>query len=65
MKILIYIIIVLSAGLLIFNLTKLDFDNLFIDDSGVALIGVFAAACAIVLMSILLVSTKIAKKSKR
>lgn len=65
MKIFIYIIIALSAGLLIFNVTKLDFNNLFYGDSSVALIGVVAAACAIILMCILLVSRKIAKKSKR
>jgi hypothetical protein len=65
MKIFIYIIIALSAVMLIFNLTKLDFDHLFDGDSSVALIGVFSAACAIALMCILLVSRKIAKKSKR
>ena len=64
MKIFIYIIILLSAGLLIFNLTKVDWDNPFMGQSSVALIGVFAAACGIALMSILLVSKKIAKKSK-
>ncbi len=65
MKIFIYIIIALSAGLLVFNVTKLDFDNLFTGESSIALIGVFAAACAITLMSILLISKKIAQKSKR
>ncbi len=65
MKIFIYIIILLSAGLLIFNLTMVDWDNPFKGESSVALIGVFAAACGIALMAILLVSKKIAAKSKR
>ena len=65
MKIFSYILIALGAILLVFNITKVDFDNPFIGDSSVALIGVFAAACVIVLMCILLVSKKIASKSRR
>lgn len=63
MKYVIYTIIALASILLIFNLTLLDFDNLFVGDSSIALIGVFAALCTIVLMIILLVSKKIQQKA--
>lgn len=63
MKYVIYTIIALASMLLIFNLTLLDFDNLFVGDSSIALIGVFAALCTIVLMIILLVSKKIQQKA--
>ncbi|HET8809485.1 MAG TPA: hypothetical protein VFM65_04385 [Flavobacteriaceae bacterium] len=63
MKYVIYTIIALASILLIFNLTLLDFDNLFAGDSSIALIGVFAALCTIVLMVILLVSKKIQQKT--
>lgn len=64
MKTFIYSIIIIALGLLVYNSSKLDFNNLFEGDSSVALIGIVAAACAIVIMCILLVSKKIAKKSK-
>ncbi|RFN58920.1 hypothetical protein [Marixanthomonas ophiurae] len=65
MKIFIYILIALAAGLIIFNATKLDFDHLFEGDSMVAVISVLAGACAILLLVILQVSQVIQKKSKR
>jgi len=64
MKTFIYSIIIIALGLLVYNSSKLDFNNLFEGDSSVALIGIVAAACVIVIMCILLVSKKIAKKSK-
>ncbi len=65
MKIFIYILMALAAGLIIFNATKLDFDNLFEGDSAVAAITVLAGACAILLLVILQVSQAIQKKKKR
>ncbi|EDM45572.1 hypothetical protein SCB49_07182 [unidentified eubacterium SCB49] len=65
MKIFIYIIIALSSILLIFNLIKVDWNNPLMGDSSIALIGVFAAASGIALMSILLVSKNIEKKNKK
>lgn len=62
MKYVIYTLIALASILLIYNLTLLDFDNLFAGDSSIALIGVFAALCTIVLMFILLISRKIQRK---
>jgi hypothetical protein len=66
MKILIYTVLVIGLGLIVFNATKLNLDNPFTDESGVAAIGVLAASCAVLLMVILLVSRhKKQKKSKR
>lgn len=61
-KILIYIIMAVAAVLIILNATKLDFQALFEGDSLIALIGIFASACAIVLMLILLTAHKIKNK---
>ena len=64
MKIFIYILIVIGLGLIVLNITKLDFDNLFAGESAVAAIGILAAACAILLMLILRTSLQIKKKDK-
>ncbi|WP_108867549.1 hypothetical protein [Aquimarina aquimarini] len=65
MKYFIYTLITIAIGLLIYNSTHLDFDNLWSDDNKTALIGIFSSACAVLLMSILLVSKNIQEKSKR
>lgn len=65
MKIFIYILIALATGLLIFNITKVDFENPLSDDSTVAVISVLASACAVLLLVILAVSRIIASKAKR
>ena len=64
MKIFIYIILTLSAALLVFNLTKIDYSAPLEGNSIVAVISVLACACAIVLLLILQVSKKIAQKQK-
>ncbi len=56
--------LLLSLGLLIYNVTLLDFSNLFGGDSKIALIGVLACACAVILLLILRTSRKIAEKHK-
>lgn len=63
MKILIYILIAIATGLIIYNFTFLDFDNLLAGESKVALVGVLASGCVILLMVILLMSKAIAKKA--
>lgn len=63
MKYLIYIFILLAVGLLIYNATLLNFDDVFSGTSKTAVIGVLASACVIVLMVILLLSKTIQKKS--
>lgn len=64
MKILIYILMIAGLGLVIFNASKLDLKNPFLGDSGVAAIGILAAACAVLLMIILQVSLKVKRKKK-
>ncbi len=64
MKKAIYIFISIAIILIIYNATFLDFTNLLKGESGIALIGIFAGACVILLMLILQTSKKIAKKKK-
>ncbi|MBU2997637.1 hypothetical protein KO500_14400 [Cellulophaga baltica] len=61
-KIINIILIIIATGLIIYNATILNFDNLFEGDSMVALIGIVAALCAIVLLLIFMISKKIQKK---
>ncbi len=64
MRIFIYILIVLSLVVIVYNATLLNFKDLFGDDSAMALIGIISAACVVVLLSILLTSKAIDRKSK-
>ncbi|RDK88313.1 hypothetical protein [Marinirhabdus gelatinilytica] len=64
MKIFIYILMALAAGLLVYNTTKIDFEAPLEGDSTVAVICVLAAACVIVLLWILIASRTIKKKMK-
>ena len=65
MKVFIYILMICAAGLIIFNATKLDFDNLLVGDSSVAAISILAGLCAILALGILLVSKSIAAKARK
>ncbi len=56
------ILILLGIGLIAYNLTLVDFNNPLVGDSLVAIIGVVAALCAIVLLVILNLSKKIQDK---
>ncbi len=58
------ILAVVALGLLIFNLTIIDFSNVTGKESIVALIGVAACICALLLLAILFTSKKIDKKMK-
>ncbi|WP_338377606.1 hypothetical protein [uncultured Flavobacterium sp.] len=64
MKIFSYIVIVLSLALIIFNFTKVDFDNPFEGNSTVALIGIVSGFCAIFLMLIYRMSKMVDEKTK-
>lgn len=64
MKIFTTVIIVLAIGLIIFNLTQINYSAPLEGNSSVALVGVMASLCAIVLMLILQTSRKIAEKMK-
>ena len=58
----IYFSITIAVLLFIFNLTKIDFENIFSNDSKIGLTGLLACACTILLLVILFVSKKIKNK---
>ncbi len=64
MKKIIYIFIIIAILLIAYNVTFIDFSNPTEGQSGIALIGIATAACAILLMLILRTSLKISKKHK-
>lgn len=64
MKIVSNIVIVIAVFLIGFNLTKVNYSNPFEEGSNVALIGVVAGLCAIVLMLIFRISKAIEEKTK-
>ena len=59
-----YIFLILASVLLAFNISKLNFENIYANDSKIALIGVLACSCAIILLVILDLSKKIKLKIK-
>ena len=61
-KILAIIIIAIAIGLIAYNVTLVDFENPMEGNSIIALIGIFASLCAIVLILIFVTSKKIEKK---
>lgn len=64
MKIFTYVLIALALGLIIFNITLLDFSNLFEGNSMVALIGIAASLCAICILLIFRMSKIIDEKTR-
>ena len=62
MKIFIYILLVLAFGLMIYNFTFINVDNVFAGDSATAVIGILSLGCVVVLLLILLMSRTIAEK---
>ncbi len=62
MKIFTYILIAIAIVLAVYNVTKLDFNNLFEGDSSIAAIGILAAGIVILLLMILKISKQISKK---
>ena len=56
------ILIVLAILLIAYNVTLIDFNNPFEGNSIIALIGILAALCAIVLLLIFMTSRKIQNK---
>ena len=65
MKIFIWILSVIAAGLIIFNATKLDFNALFEGESYTAVLTIITGLCAIILLQILRISKKIETLSKQ
>jgi UDP-N-acetylmuramyl pentapeptide phosphotransferase/UDP-N-acetylglucosamine-1-phosphate transferase len=64
MKIFIYSLLVVAIGLIIYNFTFLDFQNVLNGDSGTALIGILVSSIVVVLMVILLMSRAISEKAQ-
>ncbi len=62
MKIFTYILIFLAIGLIIFNITLLDFSHLTEGNSLVALIGIVASICAVLILLIFKMSKSIVDK---
>lgn len=56
------VLIVLALALIAYNVTLVDFENPFQGDSTIALIGIVASLCAVVLLLIFMTSKKIEKK---
>jgi uncharacterized integral membrane protein len=63
-KIILSVLLFLCLALIIYNATKLDFENPLVGDSLVAVIGIFAALCAGILLVIFHLSKKIQEKVK-
>ncbi|UII77446.1 hypothetical protein LV716_06655 [Flagellimonas sp. HMM57] len=63
-KTLFIILIILALALIAYNVTLLDFNNPLQGDSSIALIGILASLCAVVLLLIFMISKKIDKKIK-
>ena len=62
MQIFTTVLIFLAVALIVFNVTLLDFSEPFTGNSGVALIGVGASFCAILILLIFRISKKIEEK---
>lgn len=63
MKIFTIILILLALALIIFNITMLDFNNIFKGDSLVGLIGITASICAVLILLIFRMSKAIQDKT--
>ncbi|GAA4279970.1 hypothetical protein [Gaetbulibacter aestuarii] len=64
MKILSIVLSVIALGLIIFNLTIIDFNASFDGNNKVAVITILASLCVILMMGILYVSKRIEQKVK-
>ena len=64
MKIFTTILILLALGLIVFNITMLDFDNLTSGDSIVGMIGIVASLCAVFILAIFRMSRLVEEKTK-
>ncbi|MES2865126.1 MAG: hypothetical protein V4666_13455 [Bacteroidota bacterium] len=64
MKIFTYIVIAFSLITIVFNATKVSLDKPFEGESTIALIGIIASFCAIVIVSLFMVSRKLVEQTK-
>jgi len=65
MKISIYVLMALAAGIIIFNITQLDYNNLFEGNSIIGLIGIVASLCALLILAIFRSARLIDEKTSR
>jgi len=65
MKIFTSILSIIAVIFIIYNITKIDFNNPFGENSIIAFITVFAGLCVILLLAILRISKRIDKINKR
>jgi len=59
------VLIILALALVAYNVTLVDFENPLQGDSTIALIGIVASLCAVILLLIFMTSKKIEKKLKK
>ena len=64
MKIFTYIIIALSLITIVFNATKIDFERPFEGESTIAIIGIVASFCAILIVTLYTVAKKVVEQTK-
>ncbi|MGB0259845.1 MAG: hypothetical protein ACPF99_00390 [Flavobacteriaceae bacterium] len=64
MKKLIYVLGALALVLVVFNLFQIDYADPFTGDSLIAIIGVVAGLCAVLLLIILLLAKKIQQRMR-
>ena len=65
MKIFTYVAVAIALALIVFNLFQFVFSNLFEGNSTIAIIGVVAGICAILLLVLLRFSKMIEEKTKQ
>ena len=65
MKILIKILIFLSIIMTLFNVIQVNWESPMEGQSSIAVIGIMASLCALLLLIILMISIKISNKLKR
>ena len=65
MKILIKILIFLSIIMTLFNVFQVNWESPMEGQSSIAVIGIMASLCALLLLVILMISIKISNKLKR
>ena len=65
MKIFIYTLMALALGIIIFNITQLDYNNLFEGNSVIGLIGIVASLCALLILAIFRSARLIDEKTSR
>jgi len=57
-----FVLSIIALALIAFNVSKLDFDNLFEGESMIAVITIVSGLCAIILLTIIRISRRIDKK---